>query len=64
MMPEPGSDKALADHVRSKLAQLRDAIMDARQAGLTVVVPELVHLYLLEGVASGGPLDWKISRDH
>lgn len=58
------SDRRQADHIRHKLEQLRDAIVGAREAGLTVVVPELTHLYLDAGTASGGQSDWRISRDH
>jgi len=57
-------DKELARCVRDKIAQLRDAIADARSAGLSVEVPELFHLYLMEGTASGDPIEWKISRRH
>lgn len=57
-------DADLAHHIRDKLAQLRSAIEDAQGAGMTVEVPELVHLYLTHGTASGAPNDWKISRNH
>lgn len=53
-----------ANCIRERLEQLRGAIVDAREAGLTVKVPELVHLYLDGGTASGAPNDWRICRDH
>ena len=58
------ADRYLARYIRERLIQLRAAITDAREAGLTVEVPELVHLYLDGGTASGSPSDWKISRGH
>ncbi len=57
-------DADLARHVRDKLIQLRSAIEDAQGAGLCIEVPELVHLYLAYGTASGAPADWKIQRNH
>lgn len=59
-----GTDHDLALHIRDQLRKLRSAIEDAQSAGLTVDVPELVHLYLTHGAASGGPLDWKVCRQH
>jgi hypothetical protein len=57
-------DKELALCLRDKLVQLRGAIEDAQSAGLSVEVPELAHLYLTHGTASGGPDDWWITRRH
>jgi hypothetical protein len=57
-------DKNLAADVRFRLAKLREAIATAQGAGLTVEVPELVHLYLMHGTASGAPADWQINRGH
>ena len=57
-------DTALASKVREALQRLRYAIEEAQAAGLSIEVPELVHFYLTHGVASGGPLDWKIVRNH
>jgi hypothetical protein len=60
----PTKDEFAANLVREKLAHLRDAILDAESAGLTVEVPGSVHLYLEGGTASGSPSDWKIYRRH
>lgn len=57
------ADRYLARYIRDGLMQLRARITDAREAGLTVSVPELTHLYLDGGTASGGPSDWKIFRE-
>jgi len=56
------ADRYLARSIRERLIQLRAAITDARESGLTVEVPELVHLYLDGETASGAPADWKIYR--
>lgn len=57
-------DKNLADAIRDKLSMLRDAIEDAHSVGLSVEVPELLHLYLMDGCATGSPSDWRIVRKH
>ena len=56
-------DHIHAEAVRYRLRDLRNAIESARKHGLTVEVPELVHLYLDGGTASGAPSDWRICRD-
>ena len=57
-------DVNLANKIRDELKRLRHAIVDAQKAGMSVEVPELTHLYLQHGTASGSPVDWKIFRTH
>jgi hypothetical protein len=58
------ADREHASYVRQKVKELRDAVANAQSVGLSVEVPELVHLYITHGTASGSPTDWKISRNH
>ena len=58
------ADRYLARDLRRRVFELREAILGCREAGLTVEVPELSHLYFDGGTASGAPNDWKIYRQH
>ena len=56
-------DQAHANAIRSILSQLRQAIVSARAAGLTVQVPALVSHWLDTGSAPGEPAYWSIKRE-
>lgn len=56
-------DEALATAIRTKLGELRQAIVAARAAGLTVQVPALVSHWLDTGTAPGEPAYWTIKRE-
>ena len=56
-------DQALATAIRTKLNDLRQAIVAARVAGLTVQVPALVSNWLDTGRAPGEPGYWVIKRE-
>lgn len=64
MGPEIANDHDLARDIRQRVRELRDTITNARERGLSIEVPELVHMYLNMGTASGSPSDWKIYRAH
>ena len=56
-------DQARANAIRSILSQLRQAIVSARAAGLTVQVPAMVGHWLDTGSAPGEPEYWSIKRE-
>lgn len=56
-------DEALAIAIRTKLGELRQAVVAARNAGLTVQIPAMVSNWLDTGHAPGEPAYWTIKRD-
>lgn len=56
------TDQDLAESIRSSLQCLKMDIEDAQRAGLTVDVPQLLYMYLTNGVASGSWIDWRVFR--
>jgi len=56
------TDQEHADDIRAKAQALRDAIIAAREAGLTVRIPLMLPQWLESGHAPGEPSAWTIKR--
>jgi hypothetical protein len=64
-VPPPPTDEQRAQDIRKKLAAVREAIVFARQDGITVVTPpdyQLVNWILGGNAYHAGPEAWHIRR--